>query len=198
MKTLRLISTLAALSLATTAAAELSSSPAGKYALDKNHGYITFSYNHLDFSTPHVGFDSFDVSFDLDNENVENSTVEVMIDATSINSRVPVFNEHLNGANFFNTAEHPSISFTSTSIEDMGDDMFNVAGDLTIKGVTKPVVLAMKVNKAANHPMRGMPVIGVSGETKVNRSEFGLGRNVPAVGDEITINVTAELHKADD
>ncbi len=198
MKTVRLISTLFALSVAATAAADLTSAPAGKYTLDKNHGYITFSYSHLGFSTPHVGFDAFDVALDLDTENVASSTVEVMIDATSINSRVAEFDDHLKSADFFDTSEYPSISFTSTSIEDLGDDMLNVAGDLTIKGVTKPVVLAMKVNKAAVHPMRRVPTIGVSGETKVSRSEFGLSRAVPAVGDEVTINVTAELLKADD
>ncbi len=198
MKTVRLISTLFALSVAATAAADLTSAPAGKYTLDKNHGYITFSYSHLGFSTPHVGFDAFDVALDLDTENVASSTVEVMIDATSINSRVAEFDDHLKSADFFDTSEYPSISFTSTSIEDLGNDMLNVAGDLTIKGVTKPVVLAMKVNKAAVHPMRRVPTIGVSGETKVSRSEFGLSRAVPAVGDEVTINVTAELLKADD
>ncbi|MEM9207919.1 MAG: YceI family protein [Pseudomonadota bacterium] len=198
MTTLRLISTLIALTVATTATADLASSPAGKYTLDKNHGYITFSYNHLGFSTPQVGFDDWDVVLNLDNGNVESSTVEVMIDATSINSRVAVFNGHLTGENFFNTSEYPDISFVSKSIESRGDDAFDVAGDLTIKGVTKPVVLAMKVNKADNHPMRKVPTIGVSGEAKVNRSEFGLDRAVPAVGDEVTISVSAELVKADD
>ena len=176
-----------------TAAADLSSVPSGNYGLDKTHGYITFSYDHLGFSNPHVGFESFEVELSLDNENIENSTVNVMIDATSISSRVEVFDGHLNGANFFDTANHPTITFKSTGIEMTGDTTMNVTGDLTIKGVTKPVTLETTINKAANHPMRQVPTIGVSATTKVSRSDWGLDRAVPSVSDEVTIWMEVEL-----
>ena len=198
MKTIRLYASLFAFAFASNAMADLASSPSGTYSLDKSHGYITFSYSHLGFSTPHVGFDSFDVTLDLDSEAVAESTVEVTVDAASINSRVAAFDDHLNSADFFHTSEFPSISFVSTAIEATGDSTYDVTGDLTIKGITKSVVLAMTVNKAAMHPRRGVPTIGVSGETKVNRSDFDLGLAAPAVGDEVTINVTAELMKGDD
>ncbi len=184
------------LGLALNASAELSDVPSGDYNLDKTHGYITYTYSHMGFSTPHVGFRSFDVAFNLDNENAANSEVDVTIDATSIDSRVDVFDGHLNGPNFFDTENHPTITFKSTSFEAADEDKFNIAGDLTIKGVTKSVTLDATLVKAANHPMKKTPTIGVTAQTKVSRSEWGLSRAVPNVGDEITIFISVELIKS--
>ncbi len=185
------------LGLSASVFAGLGDVPSGQYGLDSSHGYITFSYSHLGFSNPHIGFNSFDVDLDLDNENPENSTVNVTIDATSIDSRLDNFNGHLNGPNFFDTANHPVITFTSTAIEMTGEDTMNVTGDLTIKGTTRPVVLAATINKAGDHPMRKKPWIGVSAETKVSRSDWGLSRAVPNVGDEVTVYISVELPKSE-
>ena len=185
--------------LSSAASAELADMPPGAYALDKTHGYITFSYNHLGYSTPHVGFRNFDVELDLDSKNIENSTVTVLIDATSIDSRVEVFNGHLNGENFFDTANHPEISFVSTEIKSTGDDTFDIVGDLTIKGTTLQTVLNATLLKAADHPMRKLPTIGATAQTTVNRSEFGLTRGLPMISDEVIIDISVELpQKTDD
>jgi polyisoprenoid-binding protein YceI len=185
-------------SFSSVAVADLSEVPSGKYSLDKNHGYITFSYSHLGLSNPHVGFDNFDVILDLDVAKPENSKVVVEIDATSVDSRVATFNEHLNGEDFFATSEYPEITFKSTGIKKLaGVDTFEITGDLTIKGKTVPVTLAAKINKAAPHPMRKVPAIGVSGEAKVSRSDWGLDRYVPNVSDEVTISIEAELLQAE-
>ena len=115
----KLISTLftvALLAMPFSVSADLSDVPSGKYTLDSSHGYITFTYSHLGFSNPRVGFNSFDTVLDLDSRNPENSTVEVTIEASSIDSRVAEFNEHLNGSDFFNTAEYPTITFRSTKV----------------------------------------------------------------------------------
>lgn len=173
--------------------ADLSEVPSGKYTLDSSHGYITFTYNHLGFSNPRVGFNSFDTTLKLDSSNPEKSTVEVTIDASSIDSRVAEFNEHLNGSDFFNTAEHPTITFKSTKVEATGENTFDVTGDLTILGTTKPVTLATTINGAGNHPMRNVPTVGVSASTKLMRSEWGLGAYVPAVSDEIELSIEVEL-----
>lgn len=173
--------------------ADLSDVPSGKYALDSTHGYITFTYSHLGFSNPRVGFNSFDTVLDLDTGSPENSTVEVTIDAASIDSRVAEFNEHLNGADFFNTAEYPTITFKSTRVTATGDNTFDVTGDLTILGTTKPVTLATTINKAGNHPLRNVPTVGVSASTKLLRSEWGLGAYVPAVSDEVELSIEVEL-----
>ncbi len=167
--------------------------PSGEYGLDKTHGYITITYSHLGFSNPHVGFDSFEVSLDADADDPENSNIEVLIDAASINSRVEVFNDHLNGENFFDTANHPEITFASTGITSSGENTFDITGDLTIKGITKPVTLNATINKAADHPMRGVPTIGVTAIAQVSRSEWGLAYAVPAVSDEVSIFIDVEL-----
>ena len=188
-------STLATALLAFTgsAQAELSSVPSGEYGLDKTHGYITFTYDHLGFSTPHVGFRSFDVNLTLDSEDVGNSEIDVVIDTTSIDSRVEKFDGHLNGANFFDTEQFPQATFTSTGITEAGENEYKVTGDLTIKGVTQSVTLDAKLNKADMHPMRKVPTVGFSAQTKVNRSDFGISRAVPNVGDEVTIYIEVEL-----
>jgi polyisoprenoid-binding protein YceI len=186
------------LGLALNASAGLSDVPSGDYGLDKSHGYITFTYSHMGYSTPHVGFRSFDVDLALDNENVANSSVNVTIDATSIDSRVDVFNGHLNGANFFDTANHPTITFKSTSVAAGDDDKLTVTGDLTIKGITKSVTLDTTVKKAADHPMRKTPTVGVTAEAKISRSEWGLTRAVPNVGDEVSIFISVEMPKKAD
>ena len=181
------------LALPFTAAADLSEVPSGNYTLDSSHGYITFTYSHLGFSNPRVGFNNFDVELELDSGDPTNSTVEVTIDASSIDSRVAEFNEHLIGADFFNTAEFPTITFKSTKVEPTGESTFDVTGDLTILGTTKPVTLATTINKAANHPMRNVPTVGVSASTKLMRSEWGLGAYVPAVSDEVELSIEVEL-----
>lgn len=183
----------ALLALPFVALADLSGVPSGEYTLDSSHGYITFTYSHLGFSNPRVGFNRFDTTLELDSDNPEKSTVNVTIDASSIDSRVAEFNDHLNGSDFFNTAEHPIITFQSTVVEATGENTFDVTGDLTILGTTKPVTLATTINKAANHPMRNVPTVGVSASTMLLRSEWGLGAYVPAVSDEVELSIEVEL-----
>jgi len=196
MLIMRRLLVLVLLSCFAVARADLSAVPAGNYVLDKPHGFITYSYSHLGFSNPHIGFNEFDVDLELDNENPENSTVNVTIDATSIDSRNDTFNGHLNGPNFFDTEKFPTITFTSTAFEATGENTFDISGDLTIKDITRPVTLAATINQAGNHPMRNMPWIGVSAQTRVSRSEWGLSRALPRVGDEVTIWIEVELPQA--
>ena len=192
-KPIRALCAAALFALPLSVAADLSNVPSGKYTLDSSHGYITFTYSHLGFSNPRVGFNSFDAVLDLNSGDPESSTVEVTIDAASIDSRVAEFNEHLNGADFFNTAEYPTITFKSTSVAATGATTFDVTGDLTILGTTKPVTLATTINKAADHPMLNVPTVGVSASTTLLRSEWGLGAYVPAVSDEIELSIEVEL-----
>ena len=181
------------LGLSVAAVAELSDVPSGKYGVDPKHAYISFTYDHKGYSTPHIGFDAFDLTLTLDSDNPENSVIDVTIDASSVTSRVPVFDGHLMGPNFFDTENYPSITFKSTSIVSTGESTYDVLGQLTIKGMSKPVTLAAVINKADLHPQSKKPLIGISADAKVNRSDWDLTRAIPSVGDEVTIYISAEL-----
>ena len=188
---------IATLGFGAGANADLSNLPSGQYGLDKTHGYISFTYDHVGFSTPHIGFRSFELTMMLDSEHPENSSVEVAIDASSIDSRVPEFNVHLNGEEFFDTENFPEITFKSTGMKSTGADTYDVAGILTIKDVSRPVTLAATINKATDHPWKKIPWIGVSAETTVNRSEWNLIRALPGVSDEVTIYISVEMPKTE-
>lgn len=181
------------LALAANAQADLSTVPSGEYGLDDHHAYISFTYSHIGFSTPHIGFRKFDANLTLDSAKPENSSIDVVIDTTSVDSRVEEFNGHLRGSNFFDTDNYPQATFKSTRIAANEDGTFDVTGDLTIKGITKSVTLDATLNKAAMHPMRKIPTVGFSAETQILRSDFGMDRAVPAVGDEVTIYITVEM-----
>jgi polyisoprenoid-binding protein YceI len=183
--------------LAGLASADLAEMPSGTYQLDKTHGYINFSYTHVGFSTPTVGFRDFDVVVEFDSADPANSTVEVTIDAASIDSRVDEFDSHLRGEDFFNVAVHPSITFVATGIEMTGAGNASITGDLTIMGTTKVVTLAATLNKAGMHPIAKAPTMGLNATTRVKRSDFGLGYAVPMVTDEVNINISVELPKVE-
>jgi len=180
-----------------SSAADLSGVPSGLYKVDPTHAYVTFSYSHLGMSNPVLSFDDFTVDLDLNNEDPTKSTVMVTIDANSIVAGSDKWKDHITGDKFFDTANHPEITFNSTSVEAARDGNYKVMGDLTIKGESKPVALDVTINAAMNHPMSGNPVIGLQAESQVLRSEFGMTAALPHVSDEIALSVTAELGKTE-
>lgn len=181
----------------TAAAADLAEVPSGAYVLDPTHAYINFQYNHLGLSNPTLGFDEFSVDLNLDNADPTKSKLLVRIDPSSVITGSDIFHSHLTGADFFDVANHPEIVFQSSSIATSRDGTLEVTGNLTIKNVTRPVTLTVTVNGAMDHPMTGKPVIGIDAAGTVLRSEFGLDKFVPYVGDEVTLDITSELTKAE-
>lgn len=182
--------------LTAATAADLSVVPSGGYEVDPTHAYVNFQYNHLGLSNPTLSFDSFTVDLDLDNADPTKSSFMVKIDPASIVTGSEIWKEHITSSDWFDVAAHPEIAFQSTSVEAAGDGAYKVTGDLTIKEMTKPVTLSVSINAAMNHPMSGKPVIGLDASANVLRSEFGLGKLVPAVSDEIAINLSVEMVKA--
>lgn len=197
--TLRTSIIAASLAFAGTAAADghaLSEKvPSGTYAVDKTHAYITFSYNHLGFSKPVVTFDDFEASLTLDADAPENSSVNVTIDATSIDSGVDVFDGHLNSENWLDTANNPEITFVSTSLTQSDETTGTLTGDLTIKGITKPVTLDVTLLGAGTHPLNQKPTVGIEATGTVLRSDFDVAGFVPAVSDEVEITITGEFQQ---
>lgn len=173
------------------AAPDLSAATKGVYAIDKGHGYIAFSYDHQGLSRPQLRWGAWDGTIDFDPSALEKSSVSIMIDAASIDSGVGALNDHLKSADFFEVEKYPTISFKSTKVERTGVSTGKITGDLTIKAITKPVILDVTFNKAAKG-RDGKPKLGFSGATKVLRSDFGVDMAVPFVGDEVAIVIETE------
>ncbi len=198
MKAVKLSAIALAVSLATGAsAADLSAVPAGTYAADSTHTYIRLQYNHLGLSNPTLGFEKYDLSMNLDNANPANTSVSLSIDLDSVQTGSDIFHDHLTGAKWFDVANNPTAQFQSTGVTANSDGTYDLAGDLTIKGMTKPLVMKVTVNAAMMHPMAKKPVVGISAVGGIKRSEWGLGANAPFVSDEVKLSVEAELLKAE-
>lgn len=163
-----------------------------QYEFDKDHTQITFAVSHLGFSFSQGRFEDFDGHFIFDAENPANSSVEVAIAADSIYMGTEAWDAHLKNEDFLDVEKFEKITFKSTRIEVTGEDTANIHGDLTIKDVTKPVVLATKLNKAAPHPMSGQPHAGFSATTSFKRSDFGINYGLPNVGDELNVRIEVE------
>ncbi|MEF9957317.1 MAG: YceI family protein [Acinetobacter sp.] len=166
------------------------------YKIDPTHTATVFSWNHLGFSTPSANFTDIQGVIKVDNAKPANSSVEVTIPLSSINSSVAALDKEFQQEAWFNAAKYPNITFKSTKVETKDKKHFKITGDLTVKGVTKPVVLDAVLNKQGEHPMLKVPAIGFNATTSFNRSEFDIGSYVPMVGDKITVNITTEAAAA--
>lgn len=166
------------------------------YKIDPTHTATVFSWNHFGFSTPSANFTDIQGVIKVDNAKPANSSVEVTIPISSVNTNVPALDKEFQEEAWFNAAKYPNITFKSTKVETKDKKHFKITGDLTVKGVTKPVVLDAVLNKQGEHPMAKVPAIGFNATTSFNRSAFGIGNYVPNVGDEITVNITTEATAA--
>ena len=164
------------------------------YVLDSAHSFPRFSYNHFGYSTQVSRFNKTTGKIVYDKE-AKTASVDIVIDATSVDSGFPVFNEHLRGEDFFDTAKYPTATFKSTKVIFEGDKPSAIEGDLTIKGITKPVTLTVTSFHAMPHPMRKKDAIGANAFTVIKRSEFNAGKYVPYVGDEVRIDIGVEAIK---
>ena len=166
------------------------------YKIDPTHTATVFSWNHFGFSTPSAKFTDIQGVIKVDNAKPANSSVEVTIPLSSVNTNVPALDKEFQEEAWFNAAKYPNITFKSTKVETKDKKHFKITGDLTVKGVTKPVVLDAVLNKQGEHPMAKVPAIGFNATTSFNRSAFGIGNYVPNVGDKITVNITTEATAA--
>ncbi|OJU86255.1 MAG: polyisoprenoid-binding protein, partial [Acinetobacter sp. 39-4] len=166
------------------------------YKIDPTHTATVFSWNHFGFSTPSANFTDIQGTIKVDNAKPANSSVEVTIPLSSVNTNVVALDKEFQEEAWFNAAKYPNITFKSTKVETKDKKHFKITGDLTVKGVTKPVVLDAVLNKQGEHPMAKVPAIGFNATTSFNRSAFGIGNYVPNVGDKITVNITTEATAA--
>lgn len=161
------------------------------YVIDGTHTFPRFSYSHFGFSTQLSRFDKTSGTIVLD-KAAKTGSVDVVIDMKSVNTGFPVFNGHIQGEDFFDTAKYPTATFKSTNVLFDGDKPSAVEGNLTIKGVTKPVTLTLSSFQQMPHPMLKKDAIGANASVKVKRSEFNAGKYAPYVGDDVTIDIAVE------
>lgn len=162
------------------------------YKIDPNHTSVVASWSHFGFSNPIANFGDAEGSITYDPANVGTSKVEVTLPLSGLDSHVAKFDEHLRSADFFDAEKFPTITFKSTKVEAAGDKKLRVFGDLTIKGITKPVVLDTTINKIGEQPMAKRAAAGFDASTTIKRSDFGIAKYVPNVSDEVTIHITTE------
>lgn len=180
------------LGLAIASITTLSMAKPVAYQIDPTHTATVFSWSHFGFSTPSANFRDIQGTIQVDNEAPAKSSVSVVIPVESLNTNVQALDEHLKTADFFDAQKYPTITFKSTKVETKDKKKFKITGDLTVKGITKPVVLDAVLNKEAVHPMSKAQTIGFNAKTSFDRSAFGIGGYVPNVGDKITVHITTE------
>ena len=180
------------LGLAVASVATFSMAKPVAYQIDPTHTATVFSWSHFGFSTPSANFSDIQGIINVDNDKPANSSVNVTIPLASLNTNVKALDEHLKKAEFFDAINYPNITFKSTKVESLGNNQYKITGNLTVKDVTKPVVLDAVMNKQSEHPMTKLQSIGFNATTSFDRSAFGVGAYVPNVGDKITVNITTE------
>ena len=165
---------------------------AGTYKLDPTHTDVLVQWSHMGFSNPSAHFGNVDGTLVYDAADVSKSSVEVTLPLSGLNTFTAKFDEHIRSADFFDAAKFPTATFKSTKVEAAGTNKLTVTGDLTVKGITKPVVLDVTVNGAGEHPMAKVPSVGFDATTTIKRSDFGVGAYAPAVSDDVKIRITTE------
>ena len=182
-----------ALILAATVAVPALAAPE-TFNVEPTHTFPRFSYNHLGYSVQLSRFDksSGKVVFD---KAAKTGSVDITIDTKSVSTGAATFNEHIQGEDFLDTAKFPTATFKSTKVVFEGDKPARIEGNLTLKGVTKPVTLTVTSFQTMPHPMVKKDALGANAYTTVKRTDFNMGKNAPYVGDEVRIDIAIEAIK---
>jgi polyisoprenoid-binding protein YceI len=174
---------------------DLSAVPKGDYVMDLSHTNVIFKVNHLGFSTFIGRFNTASGALAFNSKRPEKSKLTVKLDPASVDTKVAKLDEHLKGADFFDVAKFPAVTFKSTKIEKLTDTTGKVTGDLTLHGVTKPVTLDVTFHGAGPHAMSKAMTLGFGAKTTIKRSDFGISTYVPMVGDEVMLIIESEFNQ---
>ncbi len=162
------------------------------YQLDEKHTQILFFVDHLGFSKSEGEFLKFEGGFYFNENDPERSKVHVIIDANSLTMDYPKWTNHVKNADFLDVPEYQKIEFKSHSVSVRGDRYAEVTGDLTLRGVTKPLTLYVTYNKSGLHPYSKKYIAGFSATATLKRSDFGMTYGLPGIGDEVEIRLEVE------
>jgi polyisoprenoid-binding protein YceI len=176
---------------ATAAAAKVQ---AGTYAVDPDHTQVIWSVDHFGFSRLYGMMGGMSGTLELDPKRPAATKVVIDIPLSGLTVTSPGFAKHLATADLFNTAKFPTARFVSRSVTVRGTQA-TIAGDLTLRGVTKPLTLAARLHGAGANPMNKKQTVGFSATTTLKRSDWNLGYAVPAVSDEVKLEITAAFER---
>jgi polyisoprenoid-binding protein YceI len=164
---------------------------ADDYTIDAVHSGVSFQISHVGLAYIHGRFDDFSGNFTIDTSDPTKSAFSLSIKSESVDTNNSKRDDHLRSPDFFNVKQFPTISFTSTSAKPI-DGGYEVTGDLTIHGATKPVTFSLKGGASAEFP-KGVSRTGFStSQIVVKRSDFGVGKPMPMLGDEVYVSISFE------
>lgn len=185
-----------------TLATPLAALAADSFTLDKGHTEIRFSWDHVGLSMQSGEFRDFEGTIVFDPADVSKSSVDITIQAASLDTGVAPLDEHMKSADMFDVEAHPTITFKSTGVVRTGAEQGRLTGDLTIKGVTKPVILDVTLNHHGEHPLApfleayaGADYAAFSARGSLLRSEFDVGFATPLTSDRIEIVIETEARQ---
>lgn len=164
------------------------------YAVDDSHTFPRFEYSHFGYSNQIHRFNKTSGTVVYDRA-ARSGSVDIRIDAKSVDTGTALLNEHIQGEDFFDTANYPAIAFKSTQVKFEGDKPVAVEGNLTVKGVTRPVTLTVTSFQAMPHPILKKEAIGANAVARIKRSEFNAGKYAPYVSDDVTLTIALEAVK---
>ncbi|AMG58602.1 YceI family protein [Pantoea vagans] len=179
---------------AATLYAPLSQAEVMHYQLNPEHTSVIVAWNHFGFSNPTADIPDATGTLVIDKDHPEASRVDVTLPVSKIDSHVAALTKEFKGAEYFDTAKYPTATFHSTKVVAKGDNKFDVEGNLTLKGITKPVMLHATLNKQGEHPMVKKQAIGFDATGTIKRSDFKLDKYVPAVSDDVTLTLSTEAY----
>jgi polyisoprenoid-binding protein YceI len=178
-------------------AAETARVPASRYVVDTNHTQVVWTVNHMGITPLTGAIAASDGALELDPANLSAAKVTVTFKVADMSTTVPAFTKHLLSADFFEADKHPTATFTSTSVQASGKTA-KITGNLTIKGVTKPVTLDAEFYGAGINPMSKRLDVGFSATGQFARSQFGLGYGLPGVTpDQVDLRIAAAFTRAE-
>lgn len=164
------------------------------YVIEPTHTLPRFEYSHFGYSTQLSRFDKTSGTIVLDRA-ARKGSVDVVIDATSVNTGYALFNQHIQAGDYFDTEMFPTITFKSDQMKFKEDQPVAVSGELTVKGVTRPVTLTITSFHCMPHPMAKKDACGANATATIKRSDFNMGKNVPYVSDEVKLTIPVEAIK---
>lgn len=174
--------------------AQFGHAEAQTYQLNPEHTSVVMSWSHFGFSHPTADISGTSGTLVFDSANPEKSKVDVKLPLTNIDTHVDALTSEFKGDQYFDTNTYPTATFRSTRVTSKGNQRYDVQGDLTIKGVTRPVTLHATLNKQGEHPMTKKQAIGFDATATVKRSDFNLKQYIPAVSDDVTLTISTEAY----